>query len=355
MSLQAGARPATAANTESNRLYGGGSMKSNRSIHLALVMGALAAAPALAAAQTGSTSPPQQRESSAAGGAQPQQGNQAGAAGGAQQHGNQPGASGAQQHGASGAQQHGASGAQPQQGNQGGAASGRHAQQHQQQGQKKKAMKLEERVSFAVEDGCTYTATVNGKLEPAAAGRSQQPSGGQPGGGSQGRGGTGAQGQTGGVGQGPAGEGSQARAGGAQGGSQGHAGGAQAGGTEAGGAQAGGAQAGSAQAGGAQAGGQSQSGDGDRDRVKPNLTVSASISCPNTADLQVTDTLKTDTPITRSELEDMLSRRASIATQRGGRFCMIVPDFELTSERLTSRGVTQLCRTATPPQKHGMR
>ncbi|WP_159396927.1 hypothetical protein [Sorangium cellulosum] len=307
-------------------------MKSNRSIHLALAMGALAAAPALAAAQTGSTSPPQQRESSAAGGAQPQQGNQPGAAGGAQQQGNQPGAAGGAQ--PQQGNQPGAAGGAQQQGNQPGAAGGRHAQQ-QQQGQKK-TMKLEEQVSFAVEDGCTYTATVNGKLVPTTASRSQQPSGGQPGGGSQGRGGTGAQGQTGGVGQGPAGEGSQARAGGTQGGgSQGQTGGAQAGGAQAGGAQA--------------------PGGGDQARVKPDLTVSASISCPNAADLKVTDTLKTDMPITRSELEDMLSRRASIATQRGGRFCMIVPDFELTPERLTSRGVTQLCRTTTPPQKHGMR
>ncbi|KYG05580.1 hypothetical protein BE21_39810 [Sorangium cellulosum] len=130
--------------------------------------------------------------------------------------------------------------------------------------------------------------------------------------------------------------------GGAQGGSQAHAG-----------AQAGGAQGGQADA--AQGGGQTGSGAGAQEKVKPNLTVSASMSCPNTPELRVTDTLKTDTAITRSELEGMISRRASIATQKSGRFCMYVPQFELTSERLSGRGIAQLCRVPAADQKQGMR
>ncbi|WP_438000968.1 hypothetical protein WMF26_15570 [Sorangium sp. So ce185] len=332
-------------------------MKSNRSIHLALAMGVLAAAPALSAAQTGSTSPPQQRESGMPGAAQ----------GGAQQQGgsaHQGGARGAAQ---GGAQQGGAR----QQGDQPGASGGQRAQQQQQQQQQgqrqKKAMTLKEQISFKVEEGCTYTASVNGRIDPAPAGKSQQPSGAQPGGGPQGRGGAGAQGQTGGAAQGPAG-GSQAQAGGAQdrsrdtGGSQAPAGGAP-GGSQAGGAQgdsqahaaaqAGGAQGGQADS--AQGGGQAGPGAGGQERVKPNLTVSASMSCPNTPELRVTDTLKTDTAVTRSELEGMISRRASIATQKSGRFCMYVPQFELTSERLSGRGIAQLCRVPAADQKQGMR
>ncbi|WP_437940878.1 hypothetical protein [Sorangium sp. So ce341] len=350
-------------------------MKSNRSIHLALAMGVLAAAPALSAAQTGSTSPPQQRESgtpgAAQGGAQQQGGSaqQGGARGtargGAQQGGAQQG--GAQQ---GGAQQGGAQQGGAQQGDQPGASSGQRAQQQQQQQQgqrQKKAMTLKEQISFKIEEGCTYTASVNGRIDPAPAGKSQQPSGAQPGGGPQGRGGAGAQGQTGGAAQGSAG-GSQAQAGGAQdrsrdtGGSQAPAGGAP-GGSQAGGAQGGsqahaGAQAGGAQggqAGGAQGGGQAGPGAGDQERVKPNLTVSASMSCPNAPELRVTDTLKTDTAVTRSELEGMISRRASIATQKSGRFCMYVPQFELTNERLSGRGIAQLCRVPAADQKQGMR
>ncbi|AUX31177.1 MULTISPECIES: hypothetical protein [Sorangium] len=324
-------------------------MKSNRSIHLALAMGALAVAPALSAAQTGSTSPPQQRESGTPGAAH----------GGAQQQG---GARGTAQ---GGAHQGGAQ----QQGDQHGASSGQRAQQQQQQqqGQRHKAMTLKEQISFKVEEGCTYTASVNGRIEPAAAGKSQQPSGAQPGGGPQGRGGAGAQGQTGGAAQGPAG-GSQAQAGGAQdrsrdtGGSQAPAGGAP-GGSQAGGAQGGsqahaGAQAGGAQggqAGSAQGGGQAGAGAGAQEKVKPNLTVSASMSCPNAPELRVTDTLKTDTAVTRSELEGMISRRASIATEKSGRFCMYVPQFELTGEKLSGRGIAQLCRVPAADQKQGMR
>ncbi|WP_437970431.1 hypothetical protein WMF04_14565 [Sorangium sp. So ce260] len=316
-------------------------MKSNRSIQIALAMGALAVVPALAAAQTGSTSPPQQRESGAPGAAQ----------------------GGAQQGGARGAAQ-GGSAQQQQQGDQPGASSARRAQQQQQgQGQKKQAMKLQEQISFQVEEGCTYTASVNGRIEPAAASKAQQPSGGQPGGGSQGRGGAGAQGQTGGAAQGSAG-GSQAPAGGAQdrgrdtGGSQAPAGGAQ-GGDQAGAAQGGsqaraGAQGGAAQGGG-QAGGQAGSGAGDQERVKPNLTVSASMSCPNAPELRVTDTLKTDTAVSRSELEGMISRRTSIATEKNGRFCMYVPQFELTREKLSGKGIAQLCRVPAADQKQGMR
>ncbi|XYI01432.1 hypothetical protein ACMHYB_17450 [Sorangium sp. So ce1128] len=298
-------------------------MKLNRSIHLALAMGALAAVPALAAAQTGSTSPPQQRESGTPGAAQG-----GGAQGGGAQHGS--------------AQQGGSA---QQQGNPPGSSGGQRAQQ-QGQGQKKQAMKLQEEISFQVEDGCTYTASVNGRIEQAAASKSQPPPGGQPGGGSQGRGGTGAQGQTGGAAQGAAG-GSQARAGGAQdrghdtGGSQAHAGGAQ-----------GGSQA---QAGAAQGGSQAGAGTGDQEKVKPNLTVSASMSCPNAPALRVTDTLKTDTAVSRSELEEMISRRASIATEKSGRFCMYVPQFELTREKLSGKGIAQLCRVPAPDQKQGMR
>ncbi|WP_437649716.1 hypothetical protein [Sorangium sp. So ce362] len=318
-------------------------MKSNRSIQLALAMGALAIAPALAAAQTGSTSPPQQRESGTPGAPQ----------GGAQQGGAQQ-----QQGGAHGAAQGG--GAQQQRGDQPGASSGKRAQQQQGQGQKKQAMKLQEHISFQVEEGCTYTASVNGRIEPAAAGKAQQPSGGQPGGGSQGRGGTGAQGQTGGAAQGSAG-GSQAQAGGAQdrgrdtGGSQAPAGGAQGGGHQAGAAQDGSQARAGAQAGGAQGGDQAGSTAGEQERVKPNLTVSASMSCPNAPELRVTDTLKTDTAVTRSELEGMIARRASIATEKGGRFCMYVPQFELTREKLSGKGIAQLCRVPAADQKQGMR
>ncbi|WP_437666395.1 hypothetical protein [Sorangium sp. So ce1182] len=307
-------------------------MNLNRSIHLALAMGALAAVPALAAAQTGSTSPPQQRESGTPGAAQ----------GGSAQQG-----AGAQQGGSA----HQGAGAQ--QGNQPGASGGQRAQQQGQgQGQKKQAMKLQEQVSFQVEDGCTYTASVNGRIEQAAASKSQPTPGGQPGGGSQGRGGTGAQGQTGGAAQGPAG-GSQAQAGGAQdrghdtGSGQAHAGGAQGRGHDIGGSQT--------QAGATQGGSQAGAGTGDQEKVKPNLTVSASMSCPNAPALRVTDTLKTDTAVSRSELEEMISRRASIATEKSGRFCMYVPQFELTRERLSGKGIAQLCRVPAPDQKQGMR
>ncbi|WP_437290474.1 hypothetical protein [Sorangium sp. So ce406] len=356
-------------------------MKSNRYIHVALTVGALAAAPALATAQTGSTGQPHQRESGTPGAAQ----------GGAQQGGSAHQGGSAQ----GGSAQQGGS-AKPQ-GDQAGASGGQRAQQ-QGQGQKKQAMKpmkLHEQISFQVEEGCTYTASVNGRIEQAAAGKSQQPSGSQPGGGSQGRGGTGAQGQTGGAAQAP-GSGAHAHAGAAQGrdqdtgGVQAPAGGAQAGGAQGGSqAQAGRAQGGNqdqagrahggsqdqagraqggsqdqagraqgerqAQAGGAQSGSQPGSRAGDQEKVKPDLTVSASMSCPNTPELRVTDTLKTDAAVSRSELEEMISRRASIATQKSGRFCMYVPQFELTREKLSGKGIAQLCRVPAPDQKQGMR
>ncbi|WP_437535576.1 hypothetical protein WME79_14755 [Sorangium sp. So ce726] len=243
--------------------------------------------PALAAAQTGGTGSPQQRESGTPGAAQ----------GGALHHqGDKPGPSGAQR-----------------------------TQQQQGQSQKKQALNLQEQISFPVEEGCTYTASVNGRIDPVAAGKSQQPSGG----GNLGRGGAGVQGQT-------DGSQAQAHAGGAQGGSQAHAG---------------------AQAGRAQAGGQAGPGADYREgqeRVKPNLTVAASVSCPNAVDLKVSDTLKTDKAISRSELEEMISRRTSIATEKGGRFCMYVPQFELTREKLSGKGIAQLCRVPAAAEKGGM-
>ncbi|WP_437871738.1 hypothetical protein [Sorangium sp. So ce363] len=253
-------------------------------------MGALAVVPALAAAQTGGTGSPQQREPGSPGAAQ----------GGALHQGDKPSPSGAQR-----------------------------TQQQQGQSQKKQAMNLKEQISFPVEEGCTYTASVNGRIDPVAAGKSQQPSGGQTGSGSGnlGReGGAGVQGQT---------DGSQAHAGGAQGGSQAHEG---------------------AQAGRAQGGGQAGPGADYREgqeKVKPNLTVAASVSCPNAADLKVSDTLKTDKAISRSELEEMISRRTSIATEKGGRFCMYVPQFELTREKLSGKGIAQLCRVPAAAEKGG--
>ncbi|WP_441287384.1 hypothetical protein ACSRUE_34970 [Sorangium sp. KYC3313] len=273
-------------------------MKSNRSIQLALAMGALAVAPALAAAQTGGTGSPQHRESGS-----PQQrepGSSGAAQGGAQHQGDKPSPSGAQR-----------------------------TQQQQGQGQKKQAINLQEQISFPVEEGCTYTASVNGRIDPVAAGKSQQPSGGQTGSGNLGRGGgAGAQGQT-------DGSQAQAHAGGAQGGSQPHEG---------------------AQAGRAQAGGQAGPGADYREgqeKVKPNLTVAASVSCPNAVDLKISDTLKTDKAISRSELEEMISRRTSIATEKGGRFCMYVPQFELTREKLSGKGIAQLCRVPAAAEKGG--
>ncbi|WP_437916081.1 hypothetical protein WME73_14625 [Sorangium sp. So ce302] len=242
-------------------------------------MGALAVVPALAAAQTGGTGSPQQRESGSPGAAQ----------GGAQHQGDKPSPSGAQR-----------------------------TQQQQGQSQKKQAMNLKEQISFPVEEGCTYTASVNGRIDPVAAGKSQQPSGGQTGSGNLGRsGGAGVQGQT---------DGSQA---------QPHEG---------------------AQAGRAQGGGQAGPGADYREgqeKVKPNLTVAASVSCPNAVDLKVSDTLKTDKAISRSELEEMISRRTSIATEKGGRFCMYVPQFELTREKLSGKGIAQLCRVPAGAEKGG--
>ncbi|WP_437299671.1 hypothetical protein [Sorangium sp. So ce426] len=261
-------------------------------------MGALAVVPALAAAQTGGTGSPQQREPGS-----PQQrepGSPGAAQGGAQHQGDKPSASGAQR-----------------------------TQQQQGQSQKKQAMNLQEQISFPVEEGCTYTASVKGRIDPVAAGKSQQPSGGQTGSGNLGRGsGAGAQGQT-------DGSQAQAHAGGAQGGSQAHEG---------------------AQAGRAQAGGQTGPGADYREgqeKVKPNLTVAASVSCPNAVDLKVSDTLKTDKAISRSELEEMISRRTSIATEKGGRFCMYVPQFELTRDKLSGKGIAQLCRVPAAGEKGG--
>jgi hypothetical protein len=271
-------------------------MKSNRSIQFALAMGALAVVPALAAAQTGGTGSQQQRESGSS--QQRESGSPGAAQGGALHQGDKPSPSGAQR------------------------------TQQQGQSQKKQAMNLQERISFPVEEGCTYTASVNGRIDPVAAGKSQQPSGGQTGSGNLGRGGAGEQGHT---------DGSQAQA---------HAGGAQAGSQPHEGAQAGRAQA------GGQAGPGADYREG-QEKVKPNLTVAASVSCPNAVDLKVSDTLKTDKAISRSELEEMISRRTSIATEKGGRFCMYVPQFELTRDKLSGKGIAQLCRVPAAAEKGG--
>lgn len=280
-------------------------MKSNRSIHVALAIGALATAPALVAAQTGGTSPSQQ---------------------GAQQSGHP------------------------------GTRSDRRAEQQQQQkGQQKEPMRLQEHVSFPVEDGCRYTASVTGKIAQAGGG-AQQPQRGQSGGSQRGASG---QEPTGGLGHGQEAGGSQAQAGGAAGQRQGQQPSDAAGQRQGQQPSGGEGQRHAQQPSGAEGQRQAQQGPGASEKLSPNLNVSASISCPNTAEIRISETLKPDKPVSRAELEDMISRRASIATKKNGRFCMYVPEFELTREKLNSRGVTQLCRVSPEPrqdqQKHGMR
>jgi len=49
----------------------------------------------------------------------------------------------------------------------------------------------------------------------------------------------------------------------------------------------------------------------------------------------------------------MISRRTSIATEKGGRFCMYVPQFELTRDKLSGKGIAQLCRVPAAGEKGG--
>ncbi len=113
---------------------------------------------------------------------------------------------------------------------------------------------------------------------------------------------------------------------------------AKPGGTQKGGAQQSGAQQ---QQSGAQQSGAQQA----VQHLDPNLTVTASLTCPGGQKREITDTISRTGPLTREALEDAIERRATIVAIDTPQQCAYMPDFQIAGQKLSAVGVAYLCAT----------
>jgi len=80
-------------------------------------------------------------------------------------------------------------------------------------------------------------------------------------------------------------------------------------------------------------------------KVEPDLAVTAVLECPSADAQKVAEKVAGTGPITRSDLENLLERRASILGETGRR-CSYVPDIAFVGEGLAGKGVSHLCPLA---------
>ena len=84
-------------------------------------------------------------------------------------------------------------------------------------------------------------------------------------------------------------------------------------------------------------------GTADEQKLNPNVTINATVSCPNATDKKVSETI-VHTGMTKDEMLDTLSLHGSILSGATGQRCVYMPLFQLTPEnKIDLNGVTFLC------------
>ncbi|UQA54998.1 hypothetical protein [Polyangium aurulentum] len=77
--------------------------------------------------------------------------------------------------------------------------------------------------------------------------------------------------------------------------------------------------------------------------LQPNVKVDVTLDCPNAPKVTKTETIASETPMSRPQFEAELERRARItASDYAGR-CVYAPDFVMTDNFFANRHVTYLC------------
>ena len=78
-------------------------------------------------------------------------------------------------------------------------------------------------------------------------------------------------------------------------------------------------------------------------KLNPNVTINATVSCPNAVDKKVSETV-VHTGMTKDEMLDTLSIHGSVLSGATGQRCVYMPLFQLTPEnKIDLNGVTYLC------------
>jgi hypothetical protein len=80
-------------------------------------------------------------------------------------------------------------------------------------------------------------------------------------------------------------------------------------------------------------------------KVEPDLAVTAVLACPSAEPVKVAQKVAGTGPVTRTDLESLLERHASLLSETGRR-CSYVPDVAFVGEGLAGKGVTHLCPLA---------
>lgn len=82
--------------------------------------------------------------------------------------------------------------------------------------------------------------------------------------------------------------------------------------------------------------------------VEPTIDVAAEVACPSSAVVKITDTAMATGPLTRSDLEHALERRASVVAESAGKRCVYLPDLTLEGQKLQLASVGYTC--VAPPK-----
>jgi hypothetical protein len=85
--------------------------------------------------------------------------------------------------------------------------------------------------------------------------------------------------------------------------------------------------------------------------VIPNVTMAATLSCPDKPDIKVVEHFTTQTPVTVHEFEEGLMRRAAVAVKVGDQVCLFMPDLAVTEKEVEGRSLALMCNVSKVEQK----
>lgn len=78
-------------------------------------------------------------------------------------------------------------------------------------------------------------------------------------------------------------------------------------------------------------------------KVTPNLDISANLSCPQMSTLHVDEHVSNTEPLTREQVEALISRSATMTSETTERKCNYVPTIRFIGEGVVGIGVEATC------------
>ncbi len=84
-------------------------------------------------------------------------------------------------------------------------------------------------------------------------------------------------------------------------------------------------------------------GSGTGQKVEPDMTISADLACPSMSTLHTEERVSNTGPVTRDQVETMITRQATMISENGEQRCTYVPTIHFMGEGIVGVGVYATC------------